>query len=273
MIEKNKKVILITGGGGVLGGEIAKAFAGTDTIVILTGRTLESLDKKAQEIKNEKAEQDDTHVDTFTSDVLNLEALKALRDHIKDTYGRLDILVNAAGGNQKGATIAPDQTFFDLDLEAIEQVTELNFMGTVMPCYVLGPLMAEQKRASILNISSMASDRVITRVMGYSASKAAMENFTRSLAVEMALKYGEHIRVNALAPGFFIADQNRELLTNEDGSYTERGNTIITNTPMKRFGKPHEVAGAAAFLCSDEASFITATVLPVDGGFSAFSGV
>lgn len=267
----DKKVVLITGGGGVLGGEIAKAFAGTDTIVVLTGRTLESLDKKAQEIKNEIG--NGAIVDTLTSDVLDLDALKALRDYLQKNYGRLDVLVNAAGGNQKGATIAPDQTFFDLDLEAIEQVTNLNFMGTVMPCYVLGPLMAEQNRASILNISSMASDRVITRVMGYSASKAAMENFTRSLAVEMALKYGEHIRVNALAPGFFIADQNRELLTNEDGSYTERGNTIITNTPMKRFGKPHEVAGAAAFLCSDEASFITATVLPVDGGFSAFSGV
>lgn len=272
MIEK--EIVLITGGGGVLGGEIAKAFAGPQTIVVLTGRTLETLNTKAEEVLKEQADENgDVTVSTFTSDVLDSDALEALRDYITDTYGRLDVLVNAAGGNQKGATIAPDETFFDLDLEAIEQVTDLNFMGTVMPCYILGPLMAEQERASILNISSMASDRVITRVMGYSASKAAMENFTRSLAVEMALKFGEHIRVNALAPGFFIADQNRELLTNEDGTYTDRGKTIITNTPMNRFGEPHEVAGAAAFLCSEEASFITATVLPVDGGFSAFSGV
>ncbi|RLD74114.1 MAG: D-mannonate oxidoreductase, partial [Bacteroidetes bacterium] len=180
---------------------------------------------------------------------------------------------NTAGGNMLGATISPDQTIFDMDMNDFDKVTELNLNGSILPSLVFGKVMAEQGSGSIINMSSMAVDRAITRVVGYSASKAAITNFTRWMAVEMARKFGDGIRVNALAPGFFIGKQNKALLTNEDGTYTERGHTIIQNTPMNRFGEAEELIGATLFLCSDAARFITGIVLPVDGGFSAFSGV
>jgi NAD(P)-dependent dehydrogenase (short-subunit alcohol dehydrogenase family) len=172
-----------------------------------------------------------------------------------------------------GATIAVDQTIFDLSMHDFKKVTELNLNGSVIPSLIFGKIMADQKSGSIINYSSMSVDRVITRVVGYSASKAGIENFTRWMAVEMALKFGPGVRVNAIAPGFFVGNQNRRLLLNEDGSYTERGDTIIRNTPMKRFGEAQELNGAIHFLCSDAAQFITGVVLPIDGGFSAFSGV
>lgn len=263
------KVVVVTGGGGALGGAIAMGFAESGANVVLLGRKLDTLQLQKDEIqKNSAAE-----VICISCDVLNHEELETAKDEIIQTFGSIDILINAAGGNRKGATIAPDQTFFDLNIEDFGKVADLNLLGTVLPCYVFGKVMAEKKKGCILNISSMAADRVITRVMGYSASKAAAENFTKSLAVEMALKFGEGIRVNAIAPGFFIGEQNRELLTNKDGSYTNRGNTIIQNTPMKRFGDKNELRGVCLFLCSDDASFITGTVLPIDGGFSTFSGV
>ena len=173
----------------------------------------------------------------------------------------------------KGATIAVDQTIFDLSIDDFKKVTELNLNGSVIPSLVFGEIMAQQKSGSIINYSSMSVERVITRVVGYSASKAGIENFTRWMAVEMALKFGSGVRVNAIAPGFFVGNQNRALLLNEDGSYTERGDTIIRNTPMKRFGEAEELNGAIHFLCSEAAKFITGVVLPIDGGFSAFSGV
>ena len=172
-----------------------------------------------------------------------------------------------------GATIGVDQTIFDLSMDDFKKVTELNLNGSVIPSLIFGKIMADQKSGSIINYSSMSVDRVITRVVGYSASKAGIENFTRWMAVEMALKYGKGIRVNAIAPGFFVGNQNKKLLLNPDGSYTERGETIIRNTPMKRFGKAEELNGAIHFLCSDAAQFITGVVIPIDGGFSAFSGV
>ena len=172
-----------------------------------------------------------------------------------------------------GATIAVDQTIFDLSMDDFKKVTELNLNGSVIPSLIFGKIMAEQGRGSIINYSSMSVDRVITRVVGYSASKAGIENFTRWMAVEMALKFGPSVRVNAIAPGFFVGNQNRALLLNEDGTYTDRGDTIIRNTPMRRFGEAEELNGAIHFLCSDAAKFITGVVLPIDGGFSAFSGV
>src|SRR5690554_2078918 len=262
------KVVIVTGGGGALGGSIAQAFAEQGSKVILMGRTLATLQEKADEIETGNSE-----IVCIAADVLNESDLTKAKDEILDRFGTIDILVNAAGGNMKGATISPDQTVFDLELEDFRKVNDLNLMGTVIPSMVFGKVMADAGTGCMLNISSMAADSVITRVVGYSASKAAMENFTKWMAVEMALKFGENIRVNALAPGFFIGEQNRSLLTNEDGSYTERGNTIINKTPMKRFGEIDEVAGGAVFLCSSHAKFITGVVLAIDGGFSAFSGV
>lgn len=264
------KVVLITGGGGVLGGSIAMGFAESGARIVLLGRKLETLQVQKKEIQEKISP---SEILCISCDVLVREDLESANNQILETFGSIDILVNAAGGNRKGGTIAPDQTFFDLNIEDFGKVTDLNLIGTVLPCHVFGEVMAEKKRGVILNISSMAADRVITRVMGYSASKAAVENFTKALAVEMVLKFGEGIRVNAIAPGFFIGEQNRELLANKDGSYTDRGHTIIQNTPMKRFGEKEEIKGACVFLCSDAAKFITGTVLPIDGGFSAFSGV
>ncbi|MEX0609193.1 MAG: SDR family oxidoreductase [Balneolaceae bacterium] len=268
MNDLSGKVVIITGGGGAIGGAIAKAFLREGSRVVLMGRTMETLEEKAREIKK-----NDSKILCITADVLEEEDLTEAKNQIIEAFGSIDILVNAAGGNMKGATIAPDQTVFDLQMNDFRKVNDLNLMGTVLPSVIFGEVMADNKTGAILNISSMAADRVITRVIGYSASKAAMENFTKSFSVEMALKFGEGIRVNALAPGFFIGEQNRALLTNKDGSYTDRGNTIIEKTPMKRFGDVQEVEGAAVFLCSNQARFITGVVLPVDGGFSAFSGV
>ena len=206
-------------------------------------------------------------------DVLSKKSIQDICLKIIQKWKRVDILLNAAGGNMPGATIGIDQNIFDLSIEDFEKVTELNLNGSVIPCLVFGEIMSKQGSGVIINYSSMSVDRVITRVVGYSASKAAIENFTRWMAVEMALKFNGKIRVNAIAPGFFIGNQNRALLINNDGSYTDRGNTIIKNTPMGRFGEAKELNGAIQFLCSDAASFITGIVLPIDGGFSSFSGV
>jgi NAD(P)-dependent dehydrogenase (short-subunit alcohol dehydrogenase family) len=188
-------------------------------------------------------------------------------------WGRVDVLINAVGGNLPGAVVGENQSLFDLAEDDFDEVVDLNLKGTLLPSLVFGEVMKEQEKGSIVNYSSMAVDRTITRVAGYSASKAAMENFTKWMAVEMALRYGDGVRVNAIAPGFFIGKQNKKLLLNEDGSLTDRGEKIIRNTPMKRFGEAHELNGAIHFLCSDSASFITGIVLPIDGGFSAYSGV
>jgi NAD(P)-dependent dehydrogenase (short-subunit alcohol dehydrogenase family) len=187
--------------------------------------------------------------------------------------GKIDILVNAAGGNVAGATIGIDQTVFDLKFDQFKRVTDLNLNGTVLPTLIFGKTMTEQKSGSIINISSMAVSRAITRVVGYSAAKAAIDNFTKWMAVELGAKFGGGIRVNAIAPGFLLTEQNRNLLTNEDGSLTERGKTIMRLTPFKRFGEPDELIGTVLFLASDAAKFVTGAIIPIDGGFSSFSGV
>jgi len=209
----------------------------------------------------------------LVADVLDEAQLKAASEKVLQKWGSIDILINAAGGNMKGATILPEQQVFDLSMADFDQVTDLNLKGTVLPSLVFGQAMASQQRGCIINISSMAAQQAITRILGYSASKAAIDNFTKWMAVEMANKFGEGIRVNAIAPGLFIAEHNRKLLLKEDGSYTDRAESIIRNTPMKRFGEAKELISTVLWLCSEGSSFITGIIVPVDGGFSAFSGV
>jgi NAD(P)-dependent dehydrogenase (short-subunit alcohol dehydrogenase family) len=206
------------------------------------------------------------------ADVLDRPALEAARDRVLGEWGRVDGLINGAGGNMPGATISPDKTFADLDFAAFRQVVDLNLHGTVLPTLVFAHSMLDGGGA-VLNYSSVSSPLVVTRVVGYSAAKAAVENFTRWLGVEMAKRTGGKVRVNALIPGFFLGEQNRRLLTNEDGSLTERGNSIVRNTPFGRFGEADELHGAVHYLMSDASKFVTATALVVDGGFCAFSGV
>lgn len=260
------KVIIITGGYGVLGSSIAEHLVASGAKVAILGRD----ETKAKAFAKSLSP---TNALGLKADVLNKENLSLVKDEILNLWNRIDVLINAAGGNMPGATIAPGDSLFDMPIDDFKKVSDLNLMGTVIPSLIFGKHMSEHEGGSIINVSSMAVPRAITRVAGYSASKAAMENFTRWMAVDMALKYGDNIRVNAIAPGFFIADQNRSLLTNEDGSLTERGNTIIQNTPMKRFGNAEELNGAVHLLCSKASKFITGTVIPIDGGFNAFSGV
>jgi NAD(P)-dependent dehydrogenase (short-subunit alcohol dehydrogenase family) len=262
------KVAVITGAGGVLGGSIAKSFITSGAKVAALDIRQEQLDARMKELTNLGGE-----AIAIVGNVLDVESLKNVTNEIVRKWGRIDILLNIAGGNTAGATLAPDQAFFDLPVAEWEKVTNLNMNGTVYPSMVFGEVMAKQKKGCIINISSMAAYSAITRIPGYSAAKTAVSNFTQWLATEMALKYGDGIRVNALAPGFFIGDQNRAILINPDGSLTERSKKVLAKTPMGRFGDITELNGAVQFLCSDAASFITGVVLPVDGGFSAFSGV
>ena len=264
----NDRVAVITGGGGALGGCIAQSLSQSGVKIVILDLTQESAQRTVDVIEKEGG-----MAIGFSANVLSKKSMEDVSKEILKKWGRIDILLNAAGGNMPGATIGVDQTIFDLSMDDFNKVTELNLNGSVIPSLVFGKIMADQNSGSIINYSSMSVDRVITRVVGYSASKAGIENFTRWMAVEMAHKFGPGVRVNAIAPGFFVGNQNRRLLLNEDGSYTERGDTIIRNTPMKRFGEAAELNGAVHFLCSDAAQFITGVVLPIDGGFSAFSGV
>lgn len=268
MNNLKNKVAVITGGNGVLGGAIAMGLAAEGVKIGILGRSEETVQARVKEIEKAGGK-----ALALVADVLDRHKLEAANEKIENAFGKVDILVNAAGGNMKGATITPDQSIFDLNLDDFDKVNQLNFKGTVLPTLVFSKNMVEQKKGSIINISSLAAARALTRVMGYSAAKAAVDNFTKWLAVEMAQKYGDKIRVNAIAPGFFIGEQNRDLLLNEDGSLTSRGETIIGQTPMKRFGKPEELQGAANWLAGDASSFVTGTLISVDGGFGAFSGV
>lgn len=268
MFNIEGKVAVITGAGGVLGGSISKSFVQAGAKVVAMDIRQENLDRVVEELSGAGGE-----VIGVVGNVLDMESLQKAAQEIVDQWGRIDILLNIAGGNTPGGTLAPDQSFFDMPVAEWEKVTNLNMNGTVYPSMVFGRVMAEQKSGSIINISSMAAYSAITRVPGYSAAKTAVSNFTQWLATEMALKYGDGIRVNAVAPGFFIGDQNRAVLINPDGSLTDRSKKVLAKTPMGRFGDITELNGAVQFLCSEAASFITGVVLPVDGGFSAFSGV
>jgi NAD(P)-dependent dehydrogenase (short-subunit alcohol dehydrogenase family) len=262
------KVAVLTGGAGILAGEMAKAFLNAGAKVVLLDINEENLKKKTNSLQKK-----DSEVTGIKCNVLEIESLKKVQKEIIDKYKHIDILVNAAGGNMPGATIGLDQTVFDLEIEQIKKVTDLNLNGSILPTLIFGKTMAEQKKGSIINISSMASYRVISRVVGYSAAKAAIDNFTKWMAVEMAQKFGSGIRVNAIAPGFLLTEQNRTLLTNKDGSLTERGKTIINLTPFKRFGEPEELVGTILWLASDASKFVTGAIIPIDGGFNVSSGV
>lgn len=262
------KVAVITGGNGVLGGAIAVGLAQQGVKIGILGRNPDTVAARVKEITDADGE-----AIALQADVLNRGDLTSAKEKINNTFGKIDILVNAAGGNRPGAVITPDQSFFDLNMEDLDKVGMLNFQGTVLPTLIFAPDMVASGKGSVINISSLAAGRALTRVMGYSAAKAAVENFTKWLAVEMSNKYGDGIRVNAIAPGFFLGEQNRDLLLNKDGSLTSRGETIMAQTPMKRFGKAEELQGVANWLAGEASSFVTGIVVPVDGGFSAFSGV
>ncbi len=268
IFDISKKVILITGGTGVLGESMAEYLLSENAKVILLGQTEEKVIGKVNRFKETYS-----NVLGFSGSVLDKDFLEDVKKKVVQEWGRIDVLINAAGGNMPGAVIGEGQTIFDLQMDDFRKVSELNLDGSVIPSLVFGEQMAEQGHGCILNVSSMAAARALTRVVGYSASKAAIDNFTKWMATELALKFGEGLRVNAIAPGFFISHQNRKLLLNEDGSLTDRGKKIIDNTPMKRFGKADELHGVVHWLISDAASFVTGAIIPIDGGFSAYSGV
>lgn len=264
----NEKVAVVTGAGGVLGGSVARHLANNGAKVVALGRTPATLNTTVSEIQQCGGE-----AVSVVCDVLNLNDLEKSASKIVAKWGRIDMLVNCAGGNIPGANILPEQTIFDMKIPDWERVINLNQNGTVYPCLIFGNVMAKQGKGSIINISSMATYSAITRVPGYSVAKSGINIFTQWLAMEMAQKFGEGVRVNAIAPGFFIGNQNKAVLINEDGSLTDRSQKVIAKTPMRRFGDISELNGAVHFLCSDAASFITGVILPVDGGFSSFSGV
>ncbi len=262
------QVAVVTGGTGVLGGMMAHGLARAGAKVGVLGRRREQAEAVARAIEAEGGA-----ALPLVADVLERQQLQAARDMLVKQWGRLDILVNAAGGNRPGATLTPGQSFFELPVESMEQVITLNLHGTLLPSQVFGEAMARMERGCIVNISSMAAQRALTRVVGYGLAKAAVENATRWLAVELARSFGPRLRVNAIAPGFFVGDQNRALLLKEDGTLTERGQTIIDHTPAGRFGAAEELISTLVWLCGPGASFVNGVVAPVDGGFSAFSGV
>lgn len=261
-------VAIITGATGVLGGSLADHFADAGVRVGILGRRQDVAERRSKQIREDGGEALPLQADVMKED----ELLKA-RETVLDEWGRVDVLINAAGVILDGATVTPDQEIFDLNLDEVGEVLDVNLLGTVQATMVFAEPMVDRGNGSIINMSSMTADRAVTRVAGYSASKAAVENFTRWLSVEVAEKYGEGIRVNAIAPGFFIGEQNQDLLLDDDGSLSDRGETIIEHTPMDRFGQPEELAGTALWLAGEGSKFVTGVTVPVDGGFSAFSGV
>jgi NAD(P)-dependent dehydrogenase (short-subunit alcohol dehydrogenase family) len=263
------QVVVITGGTGVLASEIACALAGCGAQLAILDVNLEP-GKALLERVGARAAQ----LELFAGNVLSRESLSQISADILARFGKVDCLINAAGGNRPQATTTPDMKFFDLPLDALRWVLDLNLLGTILPCQVFGKTMAEQGHGAILNISSMNAFRPLTRIPAYSAAKAGVSNFTQWLAVHMAQEYSPRIRVNAIAPGFFLTNQNRFLLTDrETGELTARGKSIISHTPMARFGEPEDLLGTVLWLLSPASAFVTGTVVPIDGGFAAYSGV
>jgi NAD(P)-dependent dehydrogenase (short-subunit alcohol dehydrogenase family) len=270
LYDFSNRTVLVTGGAGVLGSEIACALVGFNANVVILDRDQELAQKVIERLpKVVKGRA----VRVF-GDVLNVETLQEANETIKAEFGAVDVLINAAGGNHPSATTSADLSFFDLPFDALRHVGDLNLLGTILPCQVFGYDMAERGEGVILNVSSMNAFRPLTRIPAYSAAKAAVSNFTQWLAVHMAQEYSPRIRVNAIAPGFFLTEQNRFLLTDKDtGELTSRGQSILAHTPMNRFGTPEDLLGATMWLISPASAFVTGTVIPIDGGFSAFSGV
>ena len=269
MFDLKDQVAVVTGANGVLISEMAKELARQGCKVALLSRNADKLKQLTADIEAAGG-----NAMAIAGDVTSQASMQAAADQVLATWGRVDLLVNGAGGNHPDATAMPGKnTFFDLAPEAFKFVTELNLIGTVLPCQIFGRIMKDQQSGNIINISSMTAFKPLTRVVGYAAAKAAVNNFTEWLAVYMAKEVSPAIRVNAIAPGFFLTEQNRFLLTNEDGSLTARGQTIIDHTPQGRYGEPEDLLSTLVWLAGDGAKFITGIVVPVDGGFQAFSGV
>lgn len=270
LFDLTDRVYIVTGSTGALAGSAADYLAAQKARVVYLGRSQAKLDAALEKCR---AQTPDAEVIGLVADVLDRPALERVRDEVLAKWGRIDGLVNGAGGNMPGATITPDKSFTDLDFDAFQQVIDLNLHGTVLPTLVFTPALVESGNGVIVNFSSASAPQTLTRVVGYSAAKAGVENFTRWLAVDMAQRTGGKVRVNAVLPGFFIGEQNRRLLTNEDGSLTERGGQVVGKTPFGRFGQAEELHGAIHYLLADASAFVTGTILPVDGGFGAYSGV
>ncbi len=269
MYDFTGKTVVITGGAGILGGEMACALVGCNANVAILDRDPKLAERFLHRIPTSRGRASVIYTDVLNKDVLNQTAEVVLKE-----FGRVDCLINAAGGNKPQATTSKDLSFFDLPKDALQFVFDLNIVGTVLPSQAFGKLMAQQKAGVILNVSSMNAFRPLTRVPAYSAAKAGVSNFTQWLAVHMAMEYSPNIRVNAIAPGFFLTDQNRFLLTDEKtGELTARGKAIIDHTPMNRFGIPEDLLGAVLWLLSPASAFVSGIIVPIDGGFSAFSGV
>jgi len=269
LVDLKDKVAVVTGGSGVLGSAICRALAACGAKIAVVGRDREKAERFAAELA-----QGGAVARGFSCDVVDRSAVEATATEVRSALGACDILVNGAGGNQPGATTGADQAFFDLDITAFTEVFDANMTGAVLCSQVFGRMMAERRQGCIVSIASMASMRPMTRVVAYSAAKAALVNFTQWLAVHMAQEYSPAIRVNAIAPGFFLTGQNRYLLTDaQTGAWTARGESIIAHTPMGRFGDPADLVGTLIWLASPAAAFVTGIVVPVDGGFSAFGGV
>lgn len=267
LFDLHNCTVAVTGGTGVLGREIVRGLAERGARVALLSRNV----AKAHQVIAALGETEGPCA-AFSADVLDKASLEKAAEDIEKTYGRIYGLINGAGGNSPKATTTAQQSFFQLDEQAIRSVTDLNLLGTILPSQVFGRRMAQQKEGVILNISSLSALRPLTRVPVYSAAKAAVTNFTAWLAVHMAQEYSPNIRVNAIAPGFFLTEQNRFLLTeNESGALTERGKRIIEHTPMGRFGQPEDLVGAVLWLLSPASKFVTGIVVPVDGGFAAMT--
>ena len=268
MSRTEARVAVITGGGGVLCSAIAKGLAREGTTVVLLDLALDKAEAVVESIRSEGG----TGM-AIRASVLDRESLEAAKKLILESYGRIDVLINGAGGNHPKATTSAELSFFDLPEESIRFVFDLNFLGTLLPSQVFGRVMADTGNGVILNIASMNAFRPLTRIPAYSAAKAAITNFTQWLAVHMAQNVSKNIRVNAIAPGFFLTDQNRFLLTTETGELTPRGSQIIEHTPMGKFGEPEDLVGTVSWLVSPDSSFVHGIVVPIDGGFSAYSGV
>ena len=260
------KVIVITGGTGVLGASMVEYLAFHGAKVAVLARNKEKGDVLIESVRSK-----DGDALFLQTDVTDEAVLKQNAEAIIARYGKIDALINGAGGNMPGATIGPKNTIFDLKMDDFRKVEDLNLMGTVVPTVIFAEYMVKEKKGNIINISSASALRPLSRVAGYGAAKAAVTNFTKYMAGELAIKFGEDFRVNALCPGFFITEQNRNLLTNPDGTYSDRGNTIIAHTPFRRFGNPADLLGTLHYLVSDASRFVTGTVAIVDGGFDAFS--
>jgi NAD(P)-dependent dehydrogenase (short-subunit alcohol dehydrogenase family) len=268
MFSLKDKVIVVTGGTGILGKAFVDGIIASGGIAVVVGRNEIEGNKRVNEILSNGGEA--LFVQT---DVLNEKQVEALRDTVLAKYGRIDGLVNGAGGNMPQGVIQPDQDVFDMSIEGLKNVLDLNLWGTIIPTKILGAVMAKGGSGSIVNISSVSSKQMITKVLGYSIGKAGVDCFTKWMAVEISNRHGDKIRINSIMPGFFLTEQNRTLLTNPDGTYTERGGLVIKNTPYKRMGKPEELVGALIYLLSDASKFVNGIDLGVDGGFTIFSGV